>query len=403
MITDYFSLSLSNLRRRKVRSWLTMLGIFISIATIFLLISLSLGLREAINEQFRMLGTDKFFIQPKGQLGAPGTGGAVTLTSEDVDIINKVRGVKATSYLTAGNGKIEFNGKTRYYFIAAFPRENVNLFFEAGGLKVDEGKPVEKTKVGDVALGSLYKTGNLFGKPIHTGDKIKINGVEVSVATILQPVGNPSDDQNIYMFLDTYEKIFNKTDRADAIYVQIQPGENVEDVASRAKQKLAKFRNVDVDDPDFSISTPEELLSSFDLILNIITAFLAGIAAISLLVGGIGIMNTMYTSVLERTKEIGTMKAIGAKNSDILYIFLIESGMLGLIGGLIGVALGFSLSKLIEIIATNYLSTTLLKAAAPAYLILGCLAFAFLIGLASGYLPARQASSLKPVDALRYE
>ena len=132
-------------------------------------------------------------------------------------------------------------------------------------------------------------------------------------------------------------------------------------------------------------------------------AVLVGIAAISLLVGGIGIMNTMYTSVLERTKEIGTMKAVGARNSDILLIFLMESGLLGLVGGAIGIAIGFGLGKGTEYIAGMYLGSGLLRAVFPWYLILGALAFSFIIGSLSGALPAVQASRLKPVDALRYE
>ena len=154
---------------------------------------------------------------------------------------------------------------------------------------------------------------------------------------------------------------------------------------------------------DFDILTPEELLGSVQDILNIITAFLAGVAAISLIVGGIGIANTMYTSVLERTSEIGVMKAIGAQNKDILMIFLIESGLLGFVGALIGVVLGYGVSKGIEYIAINQLNTNLLQAAAPFYLILGCLAFGFIIGSVSGLTPARKAAKTNVVDALRYE
>ncbi len=143
-------------------------------------------------------------------------------------------------------------------------------------------------------------------------------------------------------------------------------------------------------------------MESFQVILNIIQIFLIGIAAISLVVGGIGIMNTMYTSVLERTKEIGIMKSIGAKNSDILIIFLIESGILGLIGGLIGIILGMSFSKLIEL-GAKLAGYGMIQVSFPLLLILGTLLFSFLIGTISGVLPARQASKLKPVDALRYE
>ena len=163
------------------------------------------------------------------------------------------------------------------------------------------------------------------------------------------------------------------------------------------------YRDVDEKTIDFSILTPEELLRSFGTILNIITAFLLGVAGISLLVGAIGIANTMYTSVLERTKEIGVMKAIGAKNSDILYIFMIESGILGVIGGAMGILVGIGVGKIIDYIAVNQLQTNLLKVATPWYLIVGCLLFAFIIGSLSGLMPAKQASKLKPADTLRYE
>ena len=163
------------------------------------------------------------------------------------------------------------------------------------------------------------------------------------------------------------------------------------------------FRKVTDKTKDFSILTPEELLSSFASILSIVTGFLLGVAAISLLVGAIGITNTMYTSVLERTKEIGVMKAVGAKNSDILTIFLIESGLLGLTGGVIGVLLGMGIGKVIEYIAVHQLQTNLLQVVFPVYLIAGCLIFAFLIGAISGTLPAYRASKIRPVVALRYE
>src|SRR3989338_8163689 len=127
------------------------------------------------------------------------------------------------------------------------------------------------------------------------------------------------------MSYDDFKRDFNSGDRVDEIIVQVEPGENTKDTAERTKEKLLKFRGLKEKNRDFEISTPEEILASLDTILNIITAFLVGIAAISLIVGAIGIANTMYTSVLERTKEIGTMKAIGARNSDILLIFLIES------------------------------------------------------------------------------
>ena len=154
---------------------------------------------------------------------------------------------------------------------------------------------------------------------------------------------------------------------------------------------------------DFSILTPEEILQSFGNILDILTGFLLGIAGISLLVGGINVANTMYTSVLERTKEIGIMKSIGARNESVLTLFVVEAGILGLVGGLIGIFLGILISKSVEIYVDKFLGFGLLKAAFPTYLVVGCLGFAFVVGIFSGIWPAMQAVKVKPVEALRYE
>jgi putative ABC transport system permease protein len=205
------------------------------------------------------------------------------------------------------------------------------------------------------------------------------------------------------MPLNEFREIFGIPERVDYIMVQVDEGEDVLEVASRTEERLRKSRGQTEKTQDFSISTPEELLESFGNILNIITAFLAGIAAISLIVGGVGIANTMYTSVIERTKEIGIMKAIGARNSDVLWIFLIEAGLLGLVGGIIGVVLGAGLSWTIAFVATQTLGTSLFQAAYPIWLIISCMMFGFLVGAVSGALPALQASKINVVDALRYE
>ena len=143
MIQDYFIFAVKIIRKRKLRSWLTVVGIVIAVATIFILLSLSLGLQEAVNEQFRTIGIDKFFIQPRGQLGAPGTGGAVQLTTDDVETIKKVSGIKGVTFMTAGNAKIEFNNRARYYIVAGIPLDDEKSYqtlVEAAGWKIDEGE-----------------------------------------------------------------------------------------------------------------------------------------------------------------------------------------------------------------------------------------------------------------------
>lgn len=403
MISDYFTLAFRNLRKRRLRSWLTILGIIISIATIFMLISISLGLQGAVEEQFRLLGTDKFFIQPRGQIAGPGTESASALTLNDINTIEKVSGVKDLSYFVAHNVEVVFSSQKRFTLSIGFPFDKAKVFEEIEAYKAEEGRILEDGDFGKVMIGSHYKHNNFFKEPVRAGDSLEINGKKFKVKGILEPIGNPSDDRMIYMSIEDFKELFPEKKDIDQIIVQIDEGEDINEIIKRVNKRLLSTRDVDERNRDFIILSPEELLASFGAILNIITAFLFGIAAISLLVGGIGIANTMFTSVLERTREIGTMKAVGAQNKDILLIFLIESGLLGLIGGIFGVILGIAVSKTIEYIAITQLATTLLKAAVPGYLIIGCLLFAFLAGSISGIWPAWRASKLKAVDALRYE
>ena len=180
--------------------------------------------------------------------------------------------------------------------------------------------------------------------------------------------------------------------------VKIKDGINTEKAAEDIRVMLRKS----YEEEEFVVYTPEQLLSQLKNILGAIKILLSGIAAISLVVGGIGIMNSMFTSVLERRREIGIMKAVGAKNRDILLLFLIESGMIGLIGGLIGIGLGISVAKSVELIAAQ-LGFSLLSVGLDYGVMIFMLLFSFSVGMASGVIPAYQAAKLKVVDALRYE
>jgi len=400
MIQDYFTLAVRNLRKKKLRSSLTIIGIFISIATIFVLISLSIGLDSAVKEQFRQLGSDKFFIMPRGQAGPPGAGGAVQLTVQEVNVIEKVNGVKAVSYDTIGNAKVEFNDEARYLMIIGIPLESSEVFIETGFYKSDNGRLLKKGDTGKIMIGSRFKE-TLYKKSVKEGNKIIINGKEFEVVGILQTIGNSQDDSLIFMGLEDFKELFNSEDRVDQIIVQIKSGEDINKIADNTRRKLISFRGVTEKTRDFEIMTPEELLKSFGVVLNIITAFLLGIAGISLLVGAVGIANTMYTSVLERTKEIGTMKAIGAKNSDIMKIFILESGIFGLIGGILGAIFGLFLSWIVSYSAKSAFNQNILAFSISWSLLIGAILFSSFIGIVAGLIPSYSASKMKPVDALR--
>ncbi|MEK6934034.1 MAG: ABC transporter permease [Nanoarchaeota archaeon] len=406
MIQDYFSLALSNLRHRGIRSWLTMLGIFIGIAAVVSLISLGQGLETAITGQFSTLSTDRLVVQNDGgSFGPPGIGSVKKLTDNDIKIIESVSGVERTIARILRTAKVNYNEITRFEFIGSLPQkqEDIDYIYDSFSLEFESGKSPLSSERGKIVIGNDFKEDNGFDKDIRPGSSLEIQGKKFEVSGILKKTSSFQFNRAIFMLEEDMNDLFSLKNEFDFIVVQVRDRDRVEEVASEIARKLRDDRNQKLGEEDFSVQTPLQAIGTVNTILNIITAFLFSIAAISLLVGGIGIANTMFTSVLERTREIGTMKAVGAQNKDILLIFLIESGLLGLIGGIFGVILGIAVSKTIEYIAITQLATTLLKAALPPYLIIGCLLFAFLAGSISGIWPAWRASKLKAVDALRYE
>jgi putative ABC transport system permease protein len=240
------------------------------------------------------------------------------------------------------------------------------------------------------------------GKNIQLGNNFYINDQKVYLAGVLEPIGSSEDDSMIMIPMETFREVTGIEERLDFIVVQGDE-DNLNELAILIERLLARHQGVKVEDAGFSVQTPEVILSSLNTILNVVRGVLIGIALISLFVGGIGVMNTMFTSVMERNKEIGIMKAVGARNSDIRWLFLIESGLLGLVGGLLGIFLGVGLAKAVEIISAQALGKTFLVAYLSWGLFLGALAFSFILGAAAGTLPAVQAAKHKPADTLRDE
>ena len=410
MIKDYFKVGISNLLHRKLRSWLTMVGIFIGIAAVVGLISLGQGMKEAIGNVFLNIGADKLAVMAKSGLqfsGPPGSSAASNLTTHDADVIKRVNGIDEVGARLIKPAKLEFNKEVKFYFAASMPddEQGRKLITEFNHYETEEGRLLKKGDKFKIFIGNNVANKGVFKKKkIELGNKIKINDVEFEVVGVLKKTGNPQQDRVVIVPEDTLRDVL-KIDKkkVDVIAVKVQKGVDINKVADDIEKAMRRDRGLKIGHEDFQVQTPQQILAILDNILSIVEVVLIGIAAISLLVGGIGIANTMYTAVVERTKEIGVMKSIGAQNKDILIIFVIESGLLGLVGGAIGIALGIGLSKLVEFLAFQFLGTSLIKAFFPWYLIVGALLFSFLIGTVSGLLPAKQAASLKPVDALRYE
>ncbi len=398
MIGDYLGFAFRSIASRRLRSWLTILGIFIGIAAVVSLISIGQGMQDSIDKQFKKLGSDRIMIMPgKITMGPPGMGTA-KLTERDVDAVKKVRGVDVVAPVLMNVMKVEFGKETGYTWVYGISEDSVDaMFLDMDMYDVAEGSPLSKGDKRKVAVGSLIRR-DFFDKTVRLRDKIVIGGKDFKVTAILKEIGAPDDDSVMYILMDDAREIFNEPEEVSIIFTKIKEGYDLEKVAGDIEDKLEDSRGSD----DFTVTTPTKLMESMNTVLNIVKLVLVGIAAISLVIGGIGIMNTMYTSVLERTREIGVMKAIGARNSDILLIFLIESGILGLVGGVVGCAMGMSIAKVVEMVA-HQSGLTMFNVLITPELIMFSLSFSSIIGCASGVMPARQASLLKPVDALKYE
>jgi len=403
-MTELFRLAFRNIGKRKKRTALTMLGVFIGIAAVVALVSLGQGLQKTINDQFEKVGADKVIIQAKDptRIGEKVLG---EMTSHELDVIERVHGVVQTAGVVFRGAKVTYNNVQRTQFLMGAPddKKELELAYAFTTWEVEEGRRVSHKDKKKVAIGYNLAAKKVFGKNVALGSKIEIEGEKFEVVGSFERTGDPGLDNSVIIPLDEVISLLDIGDTFNYIVAQTVKGENPDEVAERIEKTIRRDRHQKEGKEDFTVQSSSDLIASFNAILNIIQVVFVGIAAISLLVGGIGIMNTMYTAVLERTREIGVMKAIGAKNSDVLGLFLIESGFLGLAGGVIGVLIGAGISKLVEFGANTAFGPGTIHAIFPMYLIIGSLAFSFFVGMISGALPARRASKLKPVDALRYE
>lgn len=402
MLKDYFKFVLNNLVKRQTRSLLTIIGIFIGIAAVVALVSLGQGMQRAINAEFERAGSNRIIITPGGLFMGP-TGGSLstaTLTDDDLKAVRDVNGIDQAFGMVSENVKVFFKEDSSYVSVwgVDVTNEAIKFMEDVGFFEIDKGRTF-KSGDGYVAILGYAVAEDMFDENVKEGDVIEIEGKEFKVIGTQTKAGTGVHDIVIRIPKKIAIDLFEKEDELDTIIATAKTGLKPSEVADLIKEELADYRDVKEGEEDFSVQTAEQTIQSMNTILNIVQIILVGIAAISLIVGGVGIMNTMYTSVLERTPEIGIMKAIGAKNSDILWIFLIESGFVGLIGGAIGVIVGLGLSKIVELIAVNA-GMDIFKAYMGFPLIIGALFFSFIVGALSGMLPARQAALMNPVDAL---
>jgi putative ABC transport system permease protein len=349
------------------------------------------------------VGKDKLLFQSKGTQ-APGIDDSFFLERKEIDFLGTVNGVKESVGVYIRVAEVDYKNEKKFVFLSSLlTTDNKNLIEESFNLKLEKGRKLKKGDKFKMVLGHNYlERDKIFSKQIDLRDKIDVNGQSFEVVGFYESVGNPQDDSNVYLTEEAVELLIPETKNKFQFAVARTEQDATAELAGIATEKLRKFKNLEKGKEDFTIETFDQAIEAFNNILAVLNGILVLIVFISLLVAGINIMNTMYTAVIERTKEIGVMKAVGAKNKDIAMIFLVESGTVGLIGGILGLMLGFGIAKLGGYIAIAY-GYSFLQPIFQWWIILGCIIFAVLLGGISGVLPALNAAKLKPVDALRYQ
>lgn len=398
-VLEIFKLSWVALRANKIRSFLTMLGIIIGVMSVILLISLGNGLQNYITQQFEGLGTNVLYIMPgqviqEGQSfsgGMPNFAGSKLTLKDTRDASRLGRPIIDASASIEQPIAIKYQDISKYIRVHGVTENMISMI----SIKVILGREISKGDMDRskkvVVLGYNLQE-KFFGEQNPLGKMLLIGDFRFEVIGVTEKKGGglgATFDDICFIPLTSAQRLFNQ-ENVQAIEVEVDSKENISEAKKILEQHFLKKYKED----EFSVVDQASLISTINSIIGVLTAALGGIAAISLLVGGIGIMNIMLVSVTERTREIGLRKAVGAKSQDILWQFLIEAVNLCLAGGSVGVVLG---------VGGSLLAQKFIPASVPLWAVLLAFGFSAAVGIIFGVAPAAKAAKLDPIDALRYE
>ena len=389
---SYWRLATAGLRHQWIRSFLTTLGIVIAVAAVFTLFSTINGLKLTVMTELSKVGANKIIIAP-GTTGMMNLGG-VYFTESDVKTVQRVPGVKDVLPIAIASGSAECCGKGAGILLEGADPGEFSKIYESMGAYVEDGRPLRSGDKYTALVGNSIAH-DAFGKDLHAGTTILINGKRFKIVGILKKTGGPMDSA-VYVPISAFEELTGKSDKYCRIVATTSTGADITRIAERIKRALKLHRGQE----DFHILTPERMANMANQIISIIEALLVSIAAIALIVGAVGIMNTMYMSVTERTREIGVMKAVGATRGQIMTVFLVEAGLLGLIGGVVGTLLGLGITSVAEKVLQAMVLDTY-RASYNPFVAISLIAFSAVMGIISGYLPAKEGADKDPIEAIR--
>lgn len=413
-IFEFLIIALKSLLANKLRSSLTMLGIIIGVGAVIALMSIGRGVEASITDIYEDLGTNVLYVQPTNP-DAPGMAGlspgyaTASLTLDDGDAFTEIPEVIAIAPTNENFIKLDYGDESAVSIIHGSTANYLDVY----NYSVADGRFISDRDVsrrGDVIVLGSEVAEDLFGENDAVGKEVKIKGKRFTIIGVLGSKGGAflgfSMDAVVVIPITTYQtKIYSQRttqgdDAVQSIAVQLSSADFKDEVIADIEDILRKRHRIGSDDKDdFSVVSQEQMFGMMEQITGIFTIFLGALASISLLVGSIGIMNIMLVSVTERTREIGIRKAVGAKRRDILLQFLLEAATLGLVGGAIGITIGWLLSYGISQVD---MGGQMINAVVTPDIVILAISVSFIIGIVSGIYPAMRAARLNPIDALHY-
>ena len=405
--SEFLRVAWGSIRSNKMRSLLTMLGIIIGVAAVIVMISISAGTEAAIEEQITGLGTNLVYVRSSFSRGGPGQNPSGGLVYDDVfSIADNVSGVKAV-VVEQGTSETVKEGDMVLEDVSVLG--TTSDFPSVRDMEITEGRYFTQEEVDRkqkiAVLGSSLAE-ELFGEANPIGETVTVNTTKLTIIGVFDErglVGNEDFDSRLYMPITVVFQKFTPErfsriigDRVFMITVELEDPEMMDDVILQIQLLLAKLHDVSLEEPDFTVTTQQDIIETHEATTAAFRNLLGWVAGVSLVVGGIGIMNIMLVSVTERTREIGVRQAVGAAPNDIRWQFLTEALLLSLIGGVIGVAIGVGGSWAFG--AASEMHTVIVPGS-----ILLAFTSAAIVGAFFGFYPANKAAQLDPIEALRYE